>query len=409
MDGRGGVGKSGVADGLDGHATARPARGTRPANRRELIVAASADLFYRNGYANVSMSNIADAVAMGPSALYRHFRNKESLLATVVGDAVVELDSALGAAWADPAGVAGGTLATVSLRNRAVGVLWQREGRYLSAEIRDELRSQTRTIGATIALLVRRQYPALDENQADLLSWCVLAITQSISYHRLHLPTAEFAATLTALVENALAVSMPRLEPLPESVESRPLLRASTRREAILTEATRLFGERGFSNVSMEDIGHAVGASGPSLYNHFGGKSEILIAIMLRGAEWLQMDMNRSLSRATDPRDALLRLLLDYWTFVCDNPYLTQLLVSELLELPEDQSERVRAARRAYATEWANLLTQLHPEWDSVRARIRIHAVHTMMNQISLTPHLRKITSVDTALTRIGAALLELG
>ncbi|WP_286142062.1 TetR/AcrR family transcriptional regulator [Mycobacterium sp. D16Q16] len=398
-----------MADGLDGHATARPARGTRPANRRELIVAASADLFYRNGYANVSMSNIADAVAMGPSALYRHFRNKESLLATVVGDAVVELDSALGAAWADPAGVAGGTLATVSLRNRAVGVLWQREGRYLSAEIRDELRSQTRTIGATIALLVRRQYPALDENQADLLSWCVLAITQSISYHRLHLPTAEFAATLTALVENALAVSMPRLEPLPESVESRPLLRASTRREAILTEATRLFGERGFSNVSMEDIGHAVGASGPSLYNHFGGKSEILIAIMLRGAEWLQMDMNRSLSRATDPRDALLRLLLDYWTFVCDNPYLTQLLVSELLELPEDQSERVRAARRAYATEWANLLTQLHPEWDSVRARIRIHAVHTMMNQISLTPHLRKITSVDTALTRIGAALLELG
>ncbi|MFD6199374.1 TetR/AcrR family transcriptional regulator [Mycobacteriaceae bacterium NPDC060252] len=398
-----------MADGLEGHATARPARGTRPANRRQLIVAASADLFYRNGYANVSMSNIADAVAMGPSALYRHFRNKESLLATVVGDAVVELDSALVAALADPAGVAGGTLATVSLRNRAAGVLWQREGRYLPGEIRDELRSQTRTIGVTIAALVRRQYPALDETQADLLSWCALAITQSISYHRLHLPAAEFAATLTALVDNALAVPMPRLDPLPASAESRPYLRASTRRETILTEATRLFGEQGFSNVSMEDIGHAVGASGPSLYNHFGGKSEILIAIMLRGAEWLQMDMNRSLARAADPRDALLRLLGDYWTFVCDNPYLTQLLVSELLELPQDQSERVRATRRAYATEWANLLTQLHPEWDSVRARIRIHAVHTMMNQISLTPHLRKITSVDTALTRIGAALLELG
>ncbi|WP_134144484.1 TetR/AcrR family transcriptional regulator [Mycobacteroides salmoniphilum] len=398
-----------MADGLEGHAATRPARGTRPANRRQLIAAASADLFYRNGYANVSMSNIADAVSMGPSALYRHFRNKESLLATVVGDAVVELNSALVAALADPAGVAGSTLATVSLRNRAAGVLWQREGRYLPAEIRDELRSQTRTIGVTIAALVRRQYPALDETQADLLSWCALAIAQSISYHRLQLPAAEFAATLTALVDNALAVPMPLLDPVPVSVESRPHLRASTRRETILTEATRLFGEQGFSNVSMEDIGHAVGASGPSLYNHFDGKSEILIAIMLRGAEWLQMDMNRSLARAADPRDALLRLLEDYWTFVCDNPYLTQLLVSELLELPQDQSERVRVTRRAYATEWANLLTQLHPEWDSVRARMRIHAVHTMMNHISLTPHLRKITSVDTALTRIGAALLELG
>ncbi len=397
-----------MADGLDGHVSTRPARGTRPANRRELIVAAAADLFYRNGYANVSMSDIAEAVAMGPSALYRHFRNKESLLATVVGDAVVELDSALAAALADPAGVAGATLATISLRNRAAGVLWQREGRYLSAEVRSELRSQTRAMGVTIAALVRRQYPALDDMQADLLSWCALSITQSISYHRLQLPAAEFAATLAALVDNALAVPMPRLDPRPSSAESRPQLRASTRRETILTEATRLFGEQGFSNVSMEDIGHAVGASGPSLYNHFGGKSEILIAIMLRGAEWLQMDMNRSLSRALDPRDALFRLLHDYWTFVCDNPYLTQLLVSELLELPGEESVRVRAARRAYAIEWANLLTQLHPEWDSVRARIRIHAVHTMMNHISLTPHLRKIAPVDTALTRIGASLLEL-
>lgn len=393
----------------DGRATTRPARGTRPSNRRELIVAASADLFYRNGYANVSMSDIADAVAMGPSALYRHFRNKESLLATVVGDAVIELNGALSAALADPVGVAGPTLANVSLRNRAAGVLWRREGRYLPAEVRAELRSQTKTVGLTIAALVRRQHPGLDATQADLLAWCALAIAQSVSYHRLQLPAAEFAVTLTALIDGALAVPVPRLNPLPPTAEARPRLRASTRRETILTEATRLFGEQGFSNVSMDDIGHAVGASGPSLYNHFGGKSEILIAIMLRGAEWLQMDMNRSLSRAPTPRDALVRLLRDYWTFVCDNPHLTQLLVSELLELPKEERDRLQAARRAYATEWESLLVQLHPEWDSVGARIRIHAVHTMMNHISLTPHLCKITSVDVAQTAIGASLIELG
>ncbi len=66
----------------------RPARGTRPANRRQLIIAAAADLFSRRGYAGVGMGDVAEAVAIGPSALYRHFRGKQDLLAAVVGGAL---------------------------------------------------------------------------------------------------------------------------------------------------------------------------------------------------------------------------------------------------------------------------------------------------------------------------------
>ena len=74
---------------------ARPARGTRPANRRQLIVDAATDLFSRKGYAAVGMGDVAEAVAMGPSALYRHFRGKQDLLAAVVGDALNTLDDAI--------------------------------------------------------------------------------------------------------------------------------------------------------------------------------------------------------------------------------------------------------------------------------------------------------------------------
>ena len=65
----------------------QPARGTRPSNRRQLIIDAATDLFCRRGYANVAMGDVAEAVAIGPSALYRHFRGKQDLLATVVGAA----------------------------------------------------------------------------------------------------------------------------------------------------------------------------------------------------------------------------------------------------------------------------------------------------------------------------------
>ena len=59
---------------------APPPRGTRPRNRRRLIVAAAAELFASRGYAQVSMADVADAVAVRPSALYRHFRGKDDLL-----------------------------------------------------------------------------------------------------------------------------------------------------------------------------------------------------------------------------------------------------------------------------------------------------------------------------------------
>jgi AcrR family transcriptional regulator len=76
----------------------RPARGTRPPNRRQLIIDAATDLFSRKGYANVAMGDVAEAVAIGPSALYRHFRGKQDLLATVVEAALATLDDAFTAA-----------------------------------------------------------------------------------------------------------------------------------------------------------------------------------------------------------------------------------------------------------------------------------------------------------------------
>jgi AcrR family transcriptional regulator len=73
----------------------RPARGTRPVNRRQLIIGAATDLFSSKGYAGVGMGEVAEAVAIGPSALYRHFRGKQELLATVVTEALNTLDAAI--------------------------------------------------------------------------------------------------------------------------------------------------------------------------------------------------------------------------------------------------------------------------------------------------------------------------
>ncbi len=389
---------------VNGPDVVRPARGTRPANRRELIVAAASDLFYRKGYANVGMGEVAEAVAIGPSALYRHFRGKQGLLATVVAEALQTLDDALAASGQRPEQVAA-TLATSVLAHRGVGVLWRRESRHLVDDERAAFRAQARRIGARMAEVIARARPELDPVQRDLLAWSALSVANSVSFHSLSLPEPEFAALLTDAIRRVLDAQLPELGTHEEPDRATPLA-ARSRREAILTEATKLFAAQGFTGVSVEDIGAGVGIAGPSVYNHFPGKADILAAAIFRGDEWLRMDMHRALAKATEPRDALARILNSYGEFVFENPHLMQTLVSETQHLPEAGRVRARAAQRAYIAEWVHLLCKIHPEWEPVAARVRVQAVQSMINDTALTPHLRALPEIDAVCAAIGAQIL---
>ncbi|MEU5762965.1 TetR/AcrR family transcriptional regulator [Nocardia sp. NPDC047648] len=101
------------------------------------------------------------------------------------------------------------------------------------------------------------------------------------------------------------------LHPAPVADRQPPNPLSPTRRQAILRAAVRLFARDGFANVEMEDIGDAVGISGPSLYNHFDTKVDILVAAMLRGNEPLRTDMHRQLDRRDrPPHHQLLRVCI---------------------------------------------------------------------------------------------------
>jgi AcrR family transcriptional regulator len=371
-----------------------------------LIIGAATDLFSRKGYAGVSMGDVAEAVAIGPSALYRHFRGKQELLTTVVAEALDTLDNAIAKAEeAHPPDVVH-SLASAVLAHRTVGVLWQREARQLSPADRARIRTRVTQIGRRFAAFIRTRRPELGDDQAQLLAWSGLAVATSVSFHSLTLPEPAFTTLLSELITTAIDAPIPPLESVPARNAEPPTLRSQSRRETILTEATKLFAANGFSGVSTEDIGASVGIAGPSVYNHFPAKSDILVAAMLRGDEWLRIDMNRAFAAASDPRDGLNRLLGSYCAFVLDNPHLVGVLVSEAGHLPDPERHRTRAAQYAYIAEWVTLLREVHPQWDAVTARIRVQAAQTVMNDIALIPSLRESTGVEAALVNIGAELL---
>jgi AcrR family transcriptional regulator len=72
-----------------------------------------------------------------------------------------------------------------------------------------------------------------------------------------------------------------------------------TRREVILRESARLFARHGFHGVSVDDLGAAVGISGPGIYRHFAGKEALLGAVLV-STRW-RSSTSSSTSTSTSP------------------------------------------------------------------------------------------------------------
>ncbi|MDY6995629.1 MAG: TetR/AcrR family transcriptional regulator [Actinomycetota bacterium] len=363
-------------------ASDRPARGTRPRNRRTLIVAAATDLFYERGYGNVAMSDVAGAVAIGPSALYRHFAGKRDLLATVVEDALRAVDAAIGdtAADADPAQV----LAEVALAHRKVGVLLRREARHLDEQDRIRLGAISAHTADALARRVADLRPGLGPGDCALVARCALAVTNSVSFHSCSLPHPAMTALLARMI--AVALWVPLDPPAPAAAAREPVFApAEARREAILGAATQLFAERGFTGVSMDDIGAAAGMAGPSIYHHFDSKTEILAAAMDRGEEWLRTGFTSAVGSAGDPAAALRRVLDSYLAFAFGNPHNVAVLLSETAHLPASDARRIRRAQRRYIDDWVRLAQQAQPQWSDSEARIRVQAAQMLINETALS------------------------
>jgi AcrR family transcriptional regulator len=384
-------------------------RGTRPHNRRELILAAAADLFAKQGYAKAGMGDLAAAVGIAPSALYRHFTGKQDVLAKVLAAGLAPVhDLVLGLDLADPAAAAA-QLASCTLDQRHLGLMWQREARELSPEAYQPLRDVIHEIGQGLTGYVRSVRPSITDSSADLLAWSMLSVLASPSFHHLDLPRPAYEELLTELVRTVLGTDLPvapataPLGPVADTV-----LTPASRREELLIQAMPLFAAHGYTQVGIEDIGNAVGITGPSVYNHWPTKLDLLITALRRGAATLAMDVATAYQQATDPADALGRLLRSYVSLSHTHPEIFGLLITDIDHLPDGERHAIRRAQHEHVSEWAHLLRLDQPHLDPVAARIRVHAVLSVAHDTARIAHLHRNAAVPAAVEAIGTRLLRL-
>lgn len=180
------------------------------------------------------------------------------------------------------------------------------------------------------------------------------------------------------------------------------------RSDAILREAARLFAERGFNGVSLEDIGAAVGVSGPAVYRHFAGKQALLGAVLVKVSDDLFSGGSQVAARASADDERMRALIRFHVDFALGNADVIRVHDRDVAHLDDSDRAEVRRLQRAYIELWIATLTPL-VDATTDELRLRVQACFGLINS---TPHstraaARRSSATATVLVAMADAALR--
>lgn len=176
------------------------------------------------------------------------------------------------------------------------------------------------------------------------------------------------------------------------------------RYESLLRESARLFAERGFPGVSLEELGAAVGVSGPAVYRHVSGKQALLGALLVRVSEDL-VNGGTAVAESTPAGIERMRALIRFHVdFALGHADVIRVQDREVPHLSDDDYAEVRRLQRAYIGLWMQTLEPLI-EASETTLRLRVQAAFGLINS---TPHSTSAAARSQAATAdVLAAMAE--
>lgn len=133
---------------------------------------------------------------------------------------------------------------------------------------------------------------------------------------------------------------------------------AVTRRE-IKAAAKALFATQGFAATSVRQIARKVSMKAGSLYYHFGGKEEILFAILDEGNRVLLEAGNQVMrAKAKDAPMVLRDLVLQHMRILAADPEQFMVVTRELNRLKGDRKRKIMTQREQYERMIQGLLSR---------------------------------------------------
>lgn len=385
----------------------------RRGDRRAQLARIAAELFCQRGYHAVGLGDIATEAGITGPAIYRHFKNKQAILAYAADDLATATSGAVETALARPAtdpwsrvDAIVRSLTKLVIERRAGAQLYQWERRHLDPDDHAHFTEILASLVDTVAELVGQGRPRLPAADRATLATAGLSAIASLSTHRTTVSARVAERGLRSIALGVLATGLPpRLGG--ELAEERPdppaVGQFVSRRERLVVAALRLIRERGFHAVTMEELGAAAGIGGSSVYRHFATKADLLAAVYYRAADRLAVATSTAIESATEPGEALRALVDAYVGYNYSDSDLAAVYRSEYGNLPPDDRRHLRKVQREHVEQWVRLVMAVRGDTRATYARLAVHAALNIVHDLCIRR--RRIADADQIKHLVFAAL----
>ncbi|MFD6455531.1 TetR/AcrR family transcriptional regulator [Nocardia sp. NPDC055165] len=385
----------------------------RPKNRRAQIAAESAAAFGAHGYHGVSMDDIARRLDISSTALYRHFPSKYALfreeLLRLSGIAVGAVELPAEAVDWEPRRRVDHVLDAIiglTIANRPTVALARWERRYLEPADLQEFTDQFAAAIATLRKLIGEVRPELDGRDRAVRAVSIFAVASSIGDHHATIPVKALARLLHATSWTLIDADLSGHDST-KTAGSRGEQPQPFKHDLLLGKAVELFHERGYPNVSMEDIAAAADLSAASaVYRYYRSKSDLLVAAFRRAADRVSGAIAPATAAADTPAEALGTLIELYVSGSFAERALTFVYYAEFSHVDQPDQVTLRHLQQLIITEWAKLVVEARPDLSIGEARILVHAAFSLVVDLGRTFGDHGISPQETVIRLLETILL---
>lgn len=130
------------------------------------------------------------------------------------------------------------------------------------------------------------------------------------------------------------------------------------KRELILSEAAKLFKDRGFGATGMRDIAEKVGMEAASMYNHIKSKDEILELICFKIADNYTTQLEDIDNQILSFQDKMKKIIKVHIDLMIDDAASVSVANNDWKYLREEKKANYKNIRKAYESSFANILEE---------------------------------------------------
>jgi AcrR family transcriptional regulator len=159
---------------------------------------------------------------------------------------------------------------------------------------------------------------------------------------------------------------------------------AEVRQQQLVDVAEKLFAELGYRATSIEGIAAAAGVTRPVIYQHFGSKEGVYLAVLRRARAQMEALIFENMATASDVQSRVRAAADAYFRFVELDPDRFRVLFgADAASVPPVVAEEAKELHLKTERRWAAMLRHDAPGYDERFYQAVAHAIGGAGNQLA--------------------------